>query len=99
MIAIVDILPPVTLADFQDVYVISELMDTDLHQIIISNQPLSNDHMQYFVYQMLRGLKYIHSLDVVRPLPCLCSLASRRTQAHSHPVVCACAMVPSHAAA
>lgn len=50
---------------FQDVYVVYELMDTDLHQIIRSSQPLSDDHSQYFVYQLLRGLKYIHSANVL----------------------------------
>ena len=52
-------------ASFDDVYVMYELMDTDLHQIIRSNQPLSDDHCQYFVYQLLRGLKYIHSANVL----------------------------------
>ena len=65
VIGIVDILPPLSLSDFKDVYVISELMDTDLHQIIQSPQALTLDHLQYFVYQLLRGIKYIHSLDVV----------------------------------
>ena len=48
-----------------DVYVMYELMDTDLHQIIRSDQPLTDDHCQYFIYQLLRGLKYIHSADVL----------------------------------
>ncbi|EKX35254.1 hypothetical protein GUITHDRAFT_80002 [Guillardia theta CCMP2712] len=65
VISIEDILPPVDFVSFNDVYVISELMDTDLHQIITSPQPLSDDHVQYFMYQILRGMKYIHSLDVV----------------------------------
>lgn len=46
-------------------YIVTELMDTDLHQIIQSSQPLSNEHIQYFVYQILRGLKYIHSAGVI----------------------------------
>ena len=50
---------------FNDVYVMYELMDTDLHQIIRSDQPLTDDHCQYFIYQLLRGLKYIHSGDVL----------------------------------
>jgi len=50
---------------FNDVYVMYELMDTDLHQIIRSDQPLTDDHCQYFIYQLLRGLKYIHSADVL----------------------------------
>jgi len=51
--------------DFNDVYIVYELMDTDLHQIIRSSQPLSDDHCQYFVYQLLRGLKFIHSANVL----------------------------------
>ena len=37
----------------------------DLHQIIKSGQALSNEHVQYFLYQVLRGMKYIHSASVV----------------------------------
>lgn len=40
-------------------------MDSDLHQIIVSKQPLSNDHIQYFIYQILRGLIFIHSANVI----------------------------------
>merc|ERR1719247_1905303 len=49
----------------QDVYLVTELMDTDLHYIIHSQQPLTDDHVQYFVYQTLRGLKAIHSAKVL----------------------------------
>ncbi|OBZ73830.1 Mitogen-activated protein kinase SLT2/MPK1, partial [Grifola frondosa] len=38
----------------------------DLHQIIRSGQALTNEHVQYFVYQILRGrMKYVHSASVV----------------------------------
>lgn len=40
-------------------------MEADLHQIIRSEQPLTDAHFQYFVYQILRGLKYIHSANVL----------------------------------
>ncbi|XP_043540105.1 mitogen-activated protein kinase 7-like, partial [Chiloscyllium plagiosum] len=40
-------------------------MESDLHQIIHSSQPLSLEHARYFVYQLLRGLKYVHSANVV----------------------------------
>ena len=46
-------------------YLVSELMDSDLHQIIVSKQQLSNDHIQYFIYQILRGLLFIHSANVI----------------------------------
>ncbi|KAJ7623310.1 kinase-like protein [Roridomyces roridus] len=38
---------------------------TDLHQIIKSGQTLTNEHVQYFVYQILRGAKFIHSAGVI----------------------------------
>ncbi|KAG0484844.1 hypothetical protein HPP92_008923 [Vanilla planifolia] len=40
-------------------------MDTDLQQIIRSSQPLTDDHCQYFLYQILRGLKFVHSAHVL----------------------------------
>ncbi|XP_072987099.1 mitogen-activated protein kinase homolog MMK2-like isoform X1 [Typha latifolia] len=51
--------------NFHDVYIVSELMDTDLHHIICSSQPLTNDHCKFFLYQLLRGLKYVHSANVL----------------------------------
>lgn len=48
-----------------DVYLVYELMDTDLHQIIRSDQTLLEEHCQYFTYQILRGLKYVHSANVL----------------------------------
>ncbi|KAL6011100.1 Mitogen-activated protein kinase 3 [Asimina triloba] len=65
VIGIRDVVPPPNPQAFSDVYVTTELMDTDLHQIIRSNQSLSEEHCQYFLYQILRGLKYIHSANVI----------------------------------
>ena len=48
-----------------DSYMVSELMESDLASIIKSPQPLSIEHCQYFLYQILRGLKYIHSANIL----------------------------------
>ena len=59
IICIKDILlSPAPKSTFKDIYVVTDLMDTDLHRIIRSPQPLSDDHCRYFLYQILRGLKY-----------------------------------------
>ncbi|XP_034275739.1 mitogen-activated protein kinase 7 [Pantherophis guttatus] len=66
IIAIKDILKPsVPYAEFKSVYVVLDLMESDLHQIIHSSQPLTLEHVRYFLYQLLRGLKYIHSANVI----------------------------------
>lgn len=44
VIAMKDIIRPPQKENFNDVYIVYELMDTDLHQIIRSNQPLTDDH-------------------------------------------------------
>lgn len=51
--------------DFEDIYIVLDFMETDLHKIIYSKNKLSEDHIQYFVYQILKGLKYIHSANVL----------------------------------
>jgi len=52
VIALKDIMMPAHRRSFKDVYLVYELMDTDLHQIIKSSQALSNDHCQYFLFQV-----------------------------------------------
>lgn len=52
-------------SNFRDLYIVTDLMDTDLSHIIASQQTLSDSHIKYFVYQILRALKYIHSAGVL----------------------------------
>jgi len=49
---------------FEDVYLIMELMQVNLAKVI-KNQQLQPPHYQFFLYQILRGLKYIHSAGVI----------------------------------
>lgn len=60
-----DILQPPHIDYFQELYVITELMQSDLHRIIVSTQPLTSDHVKIFLYQTLRGLKYLHSARIL----------------------------------
>ncbi|KAF7303312.1 Mitogen-activated protein kinase [Mycena kentingensis (nom. inval.)] len=64
IISIIDIIKPPTLESFKEIYFIQELMQTDLHRVI-RTQNLTDDHCQYFIYQTLRALKSIHSADIV----------------------------------
>ncbi|KAF3022015.1 Mitogen-activated protein kinase [Neopestalotiopsis sp. 37M] len=50
---------------FNEAYLYEELMETDLAAIIRSGQPLTDAHFQSFIYQILCGLKYIHSANVL----------------------------------
>jgi len=56
--------PPQT-RDFKDLYIVTDLFECDLDRIVSSSQELSDAHHQYFLYQLLRGLKWIHSANVL----------------------------------
>ncbi|KAI0806170.1 mitogen activated protein kinase-like protein [Irpex lacteus] len=64
IISILDIIKPRSIEEFKEVYLIQELMETDMHRVI-RTQDLSDDHAQYFIYQTLRALKALHSADVI----------------------------------
>ena len=102
IVEIKHIMLPPSARDFKDIYVVFELMETDLHQVqsrgrcslnggafivsfvcgfpsaaspahctapslpqvIKANDDLSPEHHQFFLYQLLRGLKYIHTAEV-----------------------------------
>lgn len=63
--AVLMIQRPAPLAEFTDLYVVLEWMESDLHRIIHSPQPLTEEHSRYFLYQLLNGLSYIHSANVI----------------------------------
>jgi len=52
-------------SDCQDIYIVTDLMDTDLGKIIKSNETLTEEHHSWFTYQILRALHYLHSAGVV----------------------------------
>lgn len=54
----------VSLTEVNSVYIVQEYMETDLCQLL-ERGLLSEDHARLFMYQLLRGLKYIHSANVL----------------------------------
>jgi serine/threonine protein kinase len=50
---------------YDDVYLVTNLYESDLERIIQSQQVLTDQHFQYFLYQILRALKYVHSANVL----------------------------------
>ncbi|VIO92140.1 MGC81364 protein, putative [Brugia malayi] len=65
VLCMIDVIQPQNPHFFQELYVLTELMQSDLHKIIVSPQPLTTDHVKIFVYQILRGLKYLHSANIL----------------------------------
>uniref|UniRef100_A0A8C3IB24 mitogen-activated protein kinase n=1 Tax=Chrysemys picta bellii TaxID=8478 RepID=A0A8C3IB24_CHRPI len=65
VIGILDVFTPdVTLEKFNDFYLVMPFMGTDLSKIM-KHEKLTEDRIQFLVYQMLKGLKYIHSAGII----------------------------------
>ena len=62
ILSLLDIMtPPPDARPWNDVYLVLERMDTDLHYVLHSRQVFSAAHAQWIMYQLCRGVKAIHS--------------------------------------
>uniref|UniRef100_A0AAQ4PN70 mitogen-activated protein kinase n=1 Tax=Gasterosteus aculeatus aculeatus TaxID=481459 RepID=A0AAQ4PN70_GASAC len=65
VIGLLDVFTPAAaLEDFKELYLVTNLMGADLNNIV-KFQRLSDEHVQFLIYQLLRGLKYIHSAGLI----------------------------------
>jgi serine/threonine protein kinase len=65
IIQIKTILQPINPQQFDDIYIVFASMETDLAEIIRSQQPLSDQHIHYFAMQLFGALRYLHSHRIV----------------------------------
>lgn len=61
---ILDLYPPEH-PEFDDIYIVMDLMESTLDQVIRSPQKLDEDHHCCFTYQILEGLLYVHRAKIV----------------------------------
>lgn len=65
MIKLFDILEPDDPQNFNNLYLIFEATPSDLRKVFRSNFYLTEKHIQTIMYNLLCGLKYIHSANIV----------------------------------
>ena len=66
LVAVKHILYPSDFQSFQDVYVVMEIMDHDLHDIVYAHKRLmSEDECRVVLYQILRGMHAMHAAGVI----------------------------------
>jgi serine/threonine protein kinase len=64
IIALRDVIIPDNYEDFNNVYMVMDLMPLDLKDAI-GHTNLTEPHIQYIMYQLLLALQYIHSADII----------------------------------
>jgi len=65
LVHIIEILEPTDLKNFDSLYVVLEYAQSDLKKLFKSPIHLEMIHIQTLIYNILVGLKYIHSADVL----------------------------------
>lgn len=51
IVRLLHVVRPANTRSFEHIYLVSELMETDLHRVVHSRQDLTSDHISYFLYQ------------------------------------------------
>ncbi len=65
IIQLLDIFTRATSAqDLDEIYLVTNLMSTDLNNVL-KTQHLTEDQIRFFAYQILRGLKYLHTSNII----------------------------------
>lgn len=64
IITIRDVLLPSDRDRFDDIFVVLELMPTDLTRVLRSRIELTGEHIRWLIFQLIRGIYYIHTSRV-----------------------------------
>jgi len=65
IVSLFDIIEPVDPATFSTVYLVLNLSESDLKKVIKSAIYLEQKHISTVIYNLLCGLKYLHSASIV----------------------------------
>jgi mitogen-activated protein kinase 1/3 len=65
VVELFDVIEPRNLATFDTIYIVLSLSESDLKKVIKSAIYLENKHIATVVYNLLCGLKYLHSANIL----------------------------------
>ena len=65
ILGIRDLVKPSSKRRMDTIYIVSDFMDTDLYRLCQSQVEFTENHVRHLLYQMLCGLKYMHSANIL----------------------------------
>jgi len=64
IVNMLDVIPPPDIMKFDALSIVCEFVETDLRQLIASDQYFTTQHIEHMLHQLLLGLKYMHSANI-----------------------------------
>ncbi|KAL0491010.1 mitogen-activated protein kinase [Acrasis kona] len=64
IICLRDLVPPPSFEEMKDVYIVTDLMDSDMDALLRSRQ-FTDEAVRYFLFQILSGVKVMHSANII----------------------------------
>lgn len=65
VVGLFDLIEPQNRTDFDEIYLVLELSESDLKKVIKSAIFLEQKHINQVIYNLLCGLQYIHSANII----------------------------------
>ena len=65
ILGIRDLIRPSSKRRMDTIYIVSDFMDTDLYRLCQSQVEFTENHVRHLLYQMLCGLSYMHSANIL----------------------------------
>lgn len=65
MVKLYDVIITEDLKDFKTIYLVFEYVEGELRKLIRSRSYLTELHVQFIMYSMLCGIRYLHSSNVI----------------------------------
>nr|CCC52125.1 putative tyrosine protein kinase [Trypanosoma vivax Y486] len=65
IIGLRNLITPADRDNYEYLYIVMDVMESDLKQVLRTGQVLTEGHIQFFIYQILRALKVIHAAGVI----------------------------------
>jgi serine/threonine protein kinase len=59
------LLVPESFDKFSDVYLVTDMMEADLRDVLDSTMALENAHVQFLMFQLLQAIAFIHDCDIL----------------------------------